>query len=242
MCNSVKRRQNQVRKLLESNLRNNSVDALLLHAATRSATWFDQHLKSTLAVNRLMELASGMVHFDLKIVALLSCFPGFITGFNQINAILESVSGQLADDDISPCSADIDAISHLLEDFLQNIPPWLYSIKEDNEDRWKELMDQMCHVISNLRAGENDARAVSRHNGRGLALATRKVIKDSSVSGEKGGRKWENLGNSKGLRVLRDLFGGRSARIARDMARLRAFEEDGSYDDRQYSCSAAWDL
>lgn len=231
----IKSCQNRIRELLESNLHSNSTNALPLHAATRSATWFEQHLKSTLAANRLVELASNMVHLDLKILALLSCLPGFITDSNQPSAILESISGQLMDDGTSPFPDDIDAISRLFEDLLRDIPPWLQSIKEANEDQWKELICQMNCVISNLRAGENSARAVSRQNGRGLVLAKREVIKDVSVLREGRGRK--------GLGVIRGLIGGRSSsgRKAELMDTLPIFG-DGVYDDRRYSCSAAWDI
>lgn len=231
-----------VRKLLESDLPISSVDSLLLHAATHSATWFNQHLKSTLAATRLVELASDIVHLDLKILALLSCFPDFITDHNRLRIILESALAQLADDGTPPCPADIHAISRLFESFLLNTPPWLQSIKKANEDQWKELMGQMNRVISDLREGENNARAVSRQNGRGLVLAKRKDIKDAPVSQEGRGKNEESLDKWKGLSMLRGFVGGRSNENAANRPRLLAFEENGSYDDRQYSCSATWDI
>lgn len=222
------------------------MDTLLLHSATCSASWFARYLSSNYVEEKLVELDFSVVHLDLKGFAFLLRVSSFVLNLASLEIGLKCLSPQLTEDESYHCQLDIDEVANLFENLLRTTPPWLQPVKEANGDHWRRLLGQLNYVISSLRTGENNARAISRYNGEGLVPTRREVIEleedGTSLSLESTHERLIANGRRNGLKdMVRRLLGGRSGE-EEDNAKPAVFEDDGSCDDRTYSCSAAWNI
>lgn len=235
---------------------------LLLHVATRSATWFCDYIQEPLILKKLLKIIASKDTTSPRLLPLLSTLLPFTMTIKDTDSTISCAERILAKADSYLDKREAEEVLMAFEKLAKQPPKWIRVTSDTNDVWWIHTASRLRSIVQIVGEHESAVRAMARWQAvsQNRRSQRRASMKDVIAQAQEQGNN-ENVRNELEKNDISDSQGWVGDHLRRWFGRSKVqsdseesdiedeagsdremVDEEGPQEHRTYSCSAIWSI